>query len=169
MLKRIVSVACCAVLLLGVAVGGAGAEEKKAEKPTVSLKVGDPVVDVMVDGKSLAKEVGQKGVVIWAQSACSACRHELSNLGNLKEKFKDTKFVVIMVDVGGKEMASRVVDKYGVDKVATVLYDPEFQSGEKYGVYSTPYAVVVKGGKVVERLGNLNPRENQLAAALGKL
>ena len=163
--------------LIVPAVPGAAADEvqQEAQKsvPQVCTKVGDVVVDFSLpshDGSpvSLLQALGENGVILWAQSACSTCRHELEKLSMLQSAFGSVKFVVIMVDVAGKDMASKIINKFNVADVATVLYDPEFKSGEKYNVWSTPYAVIVKDGKVVARLNNLNPRNDPLVTVLKK-
>ncbi|WP_025321055.1 TlpA family protein disulfide reductase [Deferrisoma camini] len=181
MIKRIGTILLVGVLGAGIAVGAASAAEetqaqKPAPKPAKVENVGDPVVDVSLpahDGKSarLAQLVGKKGksVVIWAQSACGSCRNELGRLRELKKKFPDVNFVVVMVDVGGREIAGKLIKKYGITDIATVLYDTEFKTSELFNVFVTPAVLIFKDGKLAVRLVNLNPRKDFVGNALATL
>lgn len=174
-MKKLLSLGVLVAVSIALTLGTAYATDAaKMPAPKIPAEVGDPMVDLTLPGTNgdikLSDGLGSKAtVVIWAQSACSACRNELSRLKNLKSATPGVNYVVIMVDVGGKDMSSKLIEKYDVASAAQVMYDKDFVSGTKYNVYSTPTVMVIKDTKVTEKIYNLSPREDKLMQVLKAL
>lgn len=153
----------------------AGTSEAPAA-PKKASKAGDPMVDFAlpgIDGKplKLSELAGKKAtVVVFAQSACSACRSEADQLVEIMKKKKDVSLVYVMVDYTGLRGAKAFLDEYQVDKAGTVLFDPKFEVGPSYEIYSTPATIVFDADKNVMKINRgFNPRGDEIIKVISGL
>ncbi len=94
-------------------------------------------------------------VIIFANTACSACRKELKLLSILSTKYDDLTTYVILVDMRGKDIVADYNDQFRYN--VTYLLDPEFTIPPQYGYSFTPSLVVVdKEGVIVYKKGGFS-------------
>ncbi len=94
---------------------------------------------------------GKPALIVFFNTSCSACEAELAAAQNyLKDKKDAFKLIGIAIDAGA-DSTPRVI-KYMEEKKLldqTILVDPKFAVGEKYGFNFTPASVGVGAdGKV---------------------
>ncbi len=109
--------------------------------------------DVSGNKIDLSKEYKNKVIVInfWA-TWCPPCRHEIPDLINLYEKYKD-KILLVGVSLDREKIALiKFMEKYKFNY--PIIHDSNFRLQELYGgVYSIPTTIVInREGKIVERV-----------------
>jgi len=118
------------------------AVELREEAPDFTLK--------SLDGSNLRLQEYRGQVVLinfWA-SWCGPCRQEMPLLDRLHNRYEDTGFAVLGVNVEGEiEPAQKVVDKTRVG--FPVLLDAEQKVSEIYALEAMPSTVVVDRDGVV--------------------
>jgi peroxiredoxin len=131
------------LLLAGHAQAEAPAAADKNMMPVFSLKTSDGKT---IDNESIK---GKPVTFLIMQTACNICRSEMADLNALDKsgQFKGVEFLVVNVDLNPKLLPKYLADnKFEM----TVLVDPDFTFGRKFGITFTPAAIFVnKAGKVV--------------------
>lgn len=155
-MKRFVAMLVGAMFAAGALVTAAGAEEAAAPAPVkYPLAVGQAVPEFsMPSADGAAVKFGpalfgqnDKTVLVFINTACSACRSELTLVNKQAEKNAKLKVYAVSVDMTGKEAVENYKKrfKFSVDYVL----DPEFTLAPKFGFNFTPAMVVVgKDGKI---------------------
>ncbi|MEZ5557338.1 MAG: TlpA disulfide reductase family protein [Pseudomonadales bacterium] len=135
MAKRIVSLGC-GVLLTVLLSGNAGAVTLEEPAPDFTLK--------SLGGGNLRLDEYRGQVVLinfWA-SWCGPCRQEMPILDRLHQRYEDTGFAVLGVNVeGDARPAQEIVDKTQVS--FPVLIDEGQKVSELYQLEAMPSTVVV--------------------------
>lgn len=140
------------MLLLGAA--AFAADEPAPQEPKymgMNLKLLDGGEIVFKD--LLAKN--EKTLLVFFQTACSACRGELAYLSDSLQKPKNLQIVGVSVDV-----RPELVKKYRDDNKLPFLFlsDADYAIPATFDVSATPASVLLdKGGKVIEKFMGYNP------------
>jgi peroxiredoxin len=121
--------------------------------PSVAVTVQDEAPDFTLkslDGSNLRLEEYRGQVVLinfWA-SWCGPCRQEMPLLDRLHQRYEDTGFAVLGVNVEGEEAPAReLIDRIPV--TFPVLIDKGQQVSELYDLEAMPSTVVVDRDGVV--------------------
>lgn len=139
--RFIKSLAAAATLSLSLA-GSAFAVAPKEEAPDFTLET--------LNGPNLRLEEYRGQVVLlnfWA-SWCGPCRQEMPILDRIHQRYEDTGFAVLGVNVEGeKAPAQKIVDKTNV--TFPVLIDAKQKVSEVYNLEAMPTTVVIDRDGVV--------------------
>ena len=138
-------------VLGSVVVGLFGISAASAWASTVKLKEAAPDFTLRtLDGPNLRLEEYRGQVVLinfWA-SWCGPCRQEMPILDRLHQRYEDTGFAVLGVNVEGEDApAKKIVDKTNV--TFPVLIDEGQKVSELYDLEAMPSTVVVDRNGVV--------------------
>lgn len=141
----------------------------KADKPAVTLKVGDaaPKLEVTNWIKGSEVPVFEKDhayvVEFWA-TWCGPCRESIPHLTKLQKDNKDITFIGVTASERGDDKAKKLegVQKFvkaqGDGMAYTVAYDETHTMGEKWlaaaGVGTIPTAFIVDGDGKIVFIGN---------------
>ncbi len=141
--QKLVRGAVLAAMALGMlATGGAQAVAVKENAPDFTLKT--------LTGNNLRLEEYRGQVVLlnfWA-SWCGPCRQEMPILDRLHQRYEDTGFAVLGVNVEGKaEPAQDIVDKTKV--TFPVLIDQAQATSKLYNLQAMPSTVVIDRDGVI--------------------
>jgi peroxiredoxin len=144
-------------------------EPKKKPKPK-PLAVGDMVTDFTLPvglspDKSISflKDIKGKAkatALVFMTTSCSACKAELTFMGDLTGKFGDDfKVYAISVDLNGAKTIPDYDSVYAFN--VTYLLDPDFSVPHKFGFTYTPsMAIVDITGKVIYVAGGFSTAAN---------
>ncbi len=108
-----------------------------------------PIEEATLD--ALIKDKGNPLVVSFMAAWCGPCIDELPVLNNLYRKYKDQglKVIGISIDLEGAIAMQPVVDKLKIEFPVYWFGDKAIQ---KFNLTAIPLVLVIKQGKVVERL-----------------
>jgi thiol-disulfide isomerase/thioredoxin len=161
---RMTSILSLSVFLFIVGCVGQGSRHVSA-KVIGELKESQKFTLTDLNGQSvsldqLLKE--KKAVLInfWA-TWCPPCREEIPDLIKLQEKYKDSAFTILGVDVGeSQKKVSGFAEKEGINY--PIVLDSDMKVSESFSVYGIPTSYLVSsGGKI---LGEYHAFTSQLAA-----
>lgn len=131
-----------AMLAAMLTTGGASAIAIKENAPDFTLKT--------LEGSNLRLEEYRGQVVLlnfWA-SWCGPCRQEMPILDRLHQRYEDTGFAVLGVNVEGKaKPAQEIVDKTNV--TFPVLIDQAQATSKLYNLQAMPSTVVIDRDGVI--------------------
>jgi len=170
-MKRAGSIALVLSLTFLMAASMSIAADEPAAPPKI-LKVGDPVGKIaMTDIEGGKAEVAfDKGfyALSFFNSACSACKAELTLLDAFAKQNKNLKVVAVCVDAAGAKTAKPFVSTYKF-KLFDIYINPDYTIPEMFGFSFSPSLVVIKDGKIVfTHAGYMNSDEEALAKVLLK-
>ena len=112
-----------------------------AQMPPVTLKALKGGPDVTLD------KIGKPALILFVNSACSACRAELSALSSLAERVKGkVDSYVVTVDFDPQNTAVRFPDLQAMPY--TILDGSDFKAATMLGFTFTPATVLVDGAGV---------------------
>ena len=144
------------------------------EEADVSPLVGKPAPDFtvkMLKGKDfkLSKAKGKVVVLDFWATWCAPCVRSLPGVIETMEKFPDDKVELITINQGeAKKQIEQFLEIRGFKM--RVGFDPEMKTGEKFGVESIPYTVVIdsKGVVTYVSLGASSSGAQKLSDAVAK-
>ena len=149
----------CALLALGT-VAVAFAEEAAAPPaapPWKSAELSEPETGKTHNLGALTAK--GKTMLVFSQTACSACRGELSFLQELRQKNPNFNIVVVNVDIKpSKELFAGYKGAYGFGDML-FLSDPTFKVPQMFGFGFTPASALIADGKVVESFRGFRAEE----------
>jgi len=145
-MRKFAILGLAAILLTGLC-SQSFAEEEKIHK------VGDAVPSFKltnVEGSSVDVNLkeGKPTALVFFNSACSACRAEMTLLNKLRSKNKELKVVAVCTDVSGAAGVERFTKMTKFTDFDYYL-DSEMTSAQKFGVNATPSIILLDdSGKI---------------------
>ncbi len=98
--------------------------------------------------------------IIFANTACGACRKEMRTLSDLSSQYEDFMTYVVLVDMRGADIVSDYDKQFQYD--VTYLLDPDFSIPPVYGFSFTPSMLIVdKAGVIVYKKGGYNIKKDK--------
>lgn len=173
--KLLVLAMAAAVALFTVMPAMAADEAAPAAEEAGPYQVGDVAKDLQVtDAGGKTVDLAKTGstdrkVIVFLNTACSACRTEMTVVQNIVAG-KDVDLLVVATDMGPYDKVSAYKDSARF--MGSWFQDSDFVTPTKFGFFFTPAMVVLdKGGKVLLSSGGYNKRkakqfEDSLLAAI---
>lgn len=135
----------------------------------MELKEGDRVEQFVLRNGLTKKDISfndnimgksKYSVIIFANTACGACRKEMQTLSKLSTKFSDLTTYVVLVDMRGEDIVEEYHKQFGYN--VTYLLDPEFTIPPTYGFNFTPSMMIVdKNGIIRYKKGGYNFKKDE--------
>jgi thiol-disulfide isomerase/thioredoxin len=169
MFSRMRHVIVCGVVALGIWNSPACAFDPNDSSWSVK-KIGTEI-DLswfqMVDGTSFNPVSAGRTILVhvWA-TWCAPCVAELPSFELFAERMAErgVAVVTLSVDRGGRTAVKPFMDKHHTFAHSTALLDPNYLSGDLWGIRALPTTVLVRDGHEVARLsgkGNWNGEEGE--------
>lgn len=105
-----------------------------------------------LDGKirTLQSYQGKKIMLNFWATWCPPCVAELPALSQIAQRYKDKDLVVITVNTDPESQWAKVRELYAKNSYKfEVVFDPELEIAQKYGVKGFPETFFIKNGKIV--------------------
>jgi len=148
-----------ALLVLGAAAVAVAAEPAAPPAPPAwkSAELNEPETGKTHNLGALTAK--GKTMLVFSQTACSACRGELSFLQELRQKNPNFNVVVVNVDIKpSKELFEGYKGAYGFGGML-FLSDPTFKVPQMFGFGFTPASALIADGDVVESFKGFRAEE----------
>lgn len=112
-----------------------------------SEKISGPAQDFTLNSRSgknvrLAEQRGNVVLVNFWASWCGPCRQEMPKLEELHQKYKDLGFTLLGINLDATPDLSQKLLK-DITVTFPILFDPENNVSEAYGVESMPTTVII--------------------------
>ena len=136
-----------------------GGEIKEGDK-LINFVLQNGLTKKSVDFDNDIKGKSKYTAIIFANTACSACRREMQTLSALSAKYEDLTTYVILVDMRGADIVEAYDEQFKLN--VTYLLDPEFTQPPIYNFDFTPSLLIVDhSGKIVFKKGGYNTGKDE--------
>ena len=157
MIKRMVGMAVLGVAALCLWAAAAAAYDPGS--PSWTKKKVGTAVDFFwfqsVEGEAIKPPTAERTVLVhvWA-TWCAPCVTELPSFDQFAERLADrgVAVVTLSVDRGGPKAVKPFMEKHRSFAHSLVLLDPDYLSGDLWGIHTLPTTILIKDGREVARL-----------------
>jgi len=152
-LRLALSLLICAAVLAGCAGAGGVGGVKATTKAAPDIKV------TLVSGgeATLSSFKGRPVVLCFGASWCPHCLHEMPNLQQVHEKYKDDVVILLVLSKSPEDEVRSIVEKKGL--TFPVGMDPDSEAKKAYGVTGIPMSFFIdrQGNIRDDYFGSLEP------------